>query len=113
MPDVKTFADGLTATWDPTQECGELEHGVTFAWLQGRSTAIQKFVEALSRKADYKVDWAYVGGRAHLDVLPQGLDAVDAAIRDEGFVRPFLVPYSERTWDDGTFLRIDVPDSYA
>jgi len=110
----ETSNDGMAAVWDPEKEDPEIAgHGTLFAWGQGRSPAVQTFVEALSRKIGYKVDWAYTGGRAHLDVMPEGREAALEALKDEAFVKPFLKLYASENWKNGTYFRIDLPEYCA
>lgn len=95
-------------TWDETESDPLIhEHGTIFAWGQGRATAINKFIAALSERIQAKCDWSYAGGRAHLDTLPAYKSIAVQALRDERWMSKFLVEYSEQSWQDGTYFRID------
>ncbi len=83
------------------------DHGRTFAWGQGRNPATQKFVEALSRRIMAKCDWSYAGGRSHFEALPGYAHAAAVALRDEEWLARFLVPYTDESWENGTFFRLD------
>lgn len=94
-------------TWSTDKEDPELyKNGVTVAWVDGRLTAIQKFVEVLSERINRKCDFAYTAGRAHIDVFPDVVDKAKDALADDEFMRQFLVPYSEEAYDDGTYFRV-------
>ena len=93
-------------TWTANEDPEIFKNGIRVLWIAGRSTAIQKFVEALSNKIGHKCDWSFSAGRAHIDVMKDGYDKCIEAINDEEWMSQFIVPYSKETYDDGTYFEI-------
>lgn len=99
-----TLSD-INFTWDLDKEDPEIvKNGLVLTWLVGRSSAIQKFIEALSYKIGYKCDFAFTAGRAHIDVPRDGYAEARKALEDTDFIKPFIVPYSNESYDNGTYL---------
>lgn len=93
-------------TWSDKEDDELYKHGVTIMWVVGRSTSIQRFVEALSYKIGHKCDFAFTAGRAHIDVLKEGYESALGAINDETFMNRFIVPYSIESYYDGTYFEV-------
>lgn len=93
-------------TWTDKEDKELYRNGVRILWIAGRSKAIQKFVEALSYKIGSKCDFSFVAGRAHIDVSKDCYDKAVKAINDEEFMKQFIVPYSEETYDNETYFEI-------
>lgn len=93
-------------TWSEKEDDELYREGVTVLWVDGRTTAVQKFIEALSERVDRKCDFSYTAGRAHIDVMPDVADKAREAIADEEFMKKFIVPYSEEAYADGTYFHI-------
>ena len=93
-------------TWIDKEDDELYRNGITIMWMVGRSKAIQKFVEALSYKIGSKCDFSFTAGRAHIDVLKDGYDKAIEAVNDEEFMRQFIVPYSEETYDNETYCEV-------
>lgn len=94
-------------SWDSECEDSELvKTGITVLLLAGRSTAIQKFVEDLSYKIRAKCDWSYCGGRAHVEVPKGYADKARMAISDSEWLNSYKVPYSDETWNNGTYFEV-------
>ena len=93
--------------WNPEKEDDELyRHGKTFMWIAGRSSAVQKFVEALSYKIKHKCDFSVIAGRFHVEVTQEGYQAAREAVTDLNFISQFIVPYSEQSYADKTYFEI-------
>ena len=91
--------------WDKNKEDRELYmNGIVCAWFAGRTTSIQRLVEELSYKTGHKCDFSWFSGRAHIDVMPEGVNSVTKLLNDEIFMKDFIVPYSRETYDNGTYL---------
>ena len=93
-------------TWTDKEDEELYKNGITIMWVVGRAKAIQKFVEALSYRIDSKCDFSFTAGRAHIDVLKDGYDKAIEAVNDEEFMRLFIVPYSEETYDNETYCEV-------
>lgn len=93
-------------TWADKEDEELYKNGITIMWMSGRTKAIQKFIEALSYKIGRKCDFSFTAGRAHIDVSKEGYDKAIEAINDEEFMRQFIVPYSEETYDDKTYCEV-------
>lgn len=89
--------------WSDKEDGKIFSEGIAVAWMAGRAEAIQRFVEALSYKIGHKCDWSYTGGRAHIDVLPDGYILAIEAINDKDFMKDYIVPYSEENYENGTY----------
>lgn len=89
MADTKKF------TWNGKEDPEVVEKGVTLMWATGTSKRIQAFVEALSNKVGAKADWAYQGGRAHIEIMPEGVDEAMKLIADAEYMKQFYAPYEE------------------
>lgn len=96
--DVKKF------TWANTEDSEVWEKGMTIMWAAGRTAAIQKFVETLSYKVGAKADFSFQGGRAHIEIMPEGIEAARKLINDEEFMKQFCVPYSDESYANGTYF---------
>lgn len=96
----------LKFEWTDTEDDELYNNGVTIIWVAGRSKAIQRFVEELSYKIGYKCDYAFTGGRAHVDVSLLGYSEALEIVKNIEFMKQFIVPYSKKTWDDETYLEI-------
>ena len=53
-----------------------------------------------------KCDFSFIAGRAHIDVLEEGYDLAIEAVNDEEFMKQFIVPYSQETYDNETYFEI-------
>ena len=93
-------------TWSDKEDEELYKNGITIMWMVGRTKAIQKFIEALSYRIDSKCDFSFTAGRAHIDVLKDGYDKAIEAVNDEEFMRQFIVPYSEETYDNETYCEV-------
>ncbi len=93
-------------TWTDQEDEELYKNGITIMWAAGRTKSIQNFVEKLSYKIGHKCDFSFSAGRAHIDVLKDGYDKAVGAINDEEFMKQFYVPYSEETYDNGTYFEI-------
>lgn len=89
-------------TWTNKEDDEVLKKGITIMWADGRSQAIQRFVEDLSNKVGYKADWSFQGGRAHIEMIPEGVDAAIKLINDDEYMKQFYVPYSDESYNNGT-----------
>lgn len=96
-------------TWSDKEDEELYRHGITLVWMDGSAKAVQRFVEALSYKIGFKCDFAYTAGRAHIDVPKEGYAKAFEAIHDENFMKEFLVPYSEESYDNRTYLVLSSP----
>lgn len=92
--------------WFDKEDPELYKRGVTIAWMAGRTTSVQRFIESLSYHIGYKCDFSWSGGRAHIDVLniPDAVTKATEAINDSEWMSQFLVPYSKEAYDDGTYL---------
>ena len=93
-------------TWSDKEDEELYRNGIRILWIAGRSKAIQKFVETLSYKIGSKCDFSFVAGRAHIDVSKDGYDKAVEAINDEEFMKRFIVPYSQETYDNETYFEV-------
>jgi len=93
-------------TWNDKEDPEIYKNGVTVMWVVGRTTSIQKFVEALSNKTGHKCDWSFTAGRGHIDVLREGYGKCIEAIKDKEWMDQFIVPYSKETYDNGTYFEV-------
>lgn len=99
--------ENINFTWTDCEDNDIFNNGKTFMWVAGRTISIQKFVRELSYKIGHKCDWAFTAGRAHIDVLEEGLSAaLDVIHNDIDFVKKFIVPYSKESYSDGTYFEI-------
>lgn len=96
----------MSFTWTDKEDENLYRNGITVMWMAGRATAIQKFVEALSYKIGSKCDFAFTAGRAHIDVSKDAYGKAVDAINDKKFMSKFIVPYSEETYDNGTYCEV-------
>lgn len=96
----------MKLTWTDREDEELYKNGITIMWMAGRAKAIQRFIEALSYKTGSKCDFSYTAGRAHIDVLKDGYDKAIEAVNDKEFMRQFIVPYSEETYDDETYCEV-------
>lgn len=92
-------------TWTDSMDHEIDESGVIFLKGEGRSKAIQRFCEDLSRLVQYKCDWAFLGGRFYMKVMPEGLSAVEAALENLDWVMRYCVRYSQDSINDNTFFK--------
>lgn len=93
-------------TWSDKEDDELYREGVTIMWVDGRTTAIQRFIEALSEKVDRKCDFSFTAGRAHIDVMPDVADKAREIITDKAFMEQFIVPYSDETYANGTYFNV-------
>lgn len=92
-------------TWDMEIEDDEYKNrGRVVLWALGRTKAIQKFVESLSYKIGHKCDWDFMGGHAHIDVLPEHIEDAVTALSDSNWLNSFIVPYSEESYKNETYF---------
>lgn len=107
-PHLGSFIIGdIHFEWNPDKEDDDLYHnGKTFMWINGRSAAVQKFVEALSYKIKFKCDFSRLAGRCHVEVSHEGYNAAIAAVTDNEFMKQFIVPYSQETYMNGTYFEV-------
>lgn len=82
-------------TWGDREDPEVFTNGVTILWADAKKKRMQSFVEALSNKVGAKADWSYSGGRAHVDIMPEGAAKAMELIEDDGFMGQFLKPYDE------------------
>lgn len=95
-------------TWDLNKMDENIfSHGEIVVWVTGGKSAIQKFVETLSHRIGQKCDWGYIGGRAHIDTLPENVPAAKQAILDTDWVRQFIIPVTDETFANGTYFGIE------
>lgn len=94
-------------TWNVDKEDEDLyRNGITVMWVAGRSKAIQNFVESLSYKIGSKCDFSFTAGRAHIDVFKDWYDKAVEVINDKNFMKQFIVPYSEESFDNDTYFEV-------
>lgn len=79
--------------WTDEEDKEVLLKGTTIMWADGKSKNIQEFVETLSNKVGAKADWSFQGGRAHIEIMPEGVEAALKLINDEEWMKQFIVPY--------------------
>lgn len=94
-------------TWSPEMTDPELfQNGQTIRIMIGRSSAAQKFVEALSEKVDSKCDFRVACGRIIIlcNSDEKVIAKVNEAFDDKDFMSKYLVKYSPETYDNGTYL---------
>lgn len=101
-------------TWDPEHEDSDIaNNGIIVAWLDAGRAAIDNFVAELSYKIDAKCDWSYMGGKAHVDTLPENFNAAQEAMMDEDWMKSFIVPFDDIThgakrWFTGWKLTVTI-----
>lgn len=100
------MSEKMKFTWSLTEDRELYENGVCVAWVAGSREAIQNFVKRLSYKIGSKCDFAYDGGRAHIDVYKDAYENACTAMADTDFMLPFIVPYSDESRVDGTYFEI-------
>lgn len=83
----------MSWTWSDLEDPEIVKNGVTVCFVDGRSKAIQKFVEKASYRIGYKVDFSYMAGIAHIDVLPEGARLLRELIKNKSFMKNFLCDY--------------------
>lgn len=93
-------------TWSDKEDPKLYKNGKCIAIAQGRTKAIQRFVEALSYKINSKCDFAFTAGRAHIDVMPEAAEAAIKIMSDSTFMSKFLYPYSEEAYENETYFEI-------
>ena len=93
-------------TWSDNEDEYLFEHGITIMWMEGRTKAIQKFVEALSHKIQSKCDFGYTAGRAHIEVAPDAVEKAREALLNARWLDQFLCPYSDEAYDNGNYCQI-------
>lgn len=93
-------------TWTDKEDEELYLHGVRVLIVNGRSKAIQNFVEKLSYKINSKCDFSFAAGRAHIDVSKDAVNKAIEAINDEEFMNQFIIPYSEESYDNETYFEI-------
>lgn len=96
-------------TWSSEKTDPELfENGHTVRMMAGRSSAEQKFVEALSDRVDSKCDFRVACGRIIILCKPDEkvITKVNEAFNDKDFMSKYLVKYSDETYENGTYLEV-------
>lgn len=93
-------------TWTDEEDKELYRHGITIMWIAGRTKAIQRFVEALSYKIGSKCDFAFMAGRAHIDVSKEGYDKAVEVVNNQEFMKEFIVPYSSETYNNETYFEV-------
>jgi hypothetical protein len=96
-------------TWDSEKEDSEIyQHGITFMWIDGTSKSIQNFIEVLSNTIGHKIDFSWTAGRAHIDVLSDGLEKACEYRDNEEFMAKFIKEYDDTNGADNSiyFRRI-------
>lgn len=96
----------MSFSWTDKEDEELYINGITIMWVVGRAKKIQKFVEALSYRIGSKCDFAFIAGRAHIDVLQNEYDKAVKVINDDNFMKQFIVPYSKETYDNETYFEI-------
>ena len=96
----------ITFTWSDKEDPELYNNGIRLMWVVGRSTKIQKFVEALSYKIGSKCDFSFVAGRAYIDVFKHAYDKAIAVVNDEEFMKQFIVPYSKESYNNETYFEV-------
>lgn len=94
-------------TWYTEETDPELfKNGQTVRLMAGRSSAAQKFVEALSDRVDSKCDFRVACGRIMILCKPDEkvITKVNEAFNDKDFMSKYLVKYSDETYENGTYL---------
>lgn len=91
-------------TWGDKEDPEVLKKGSTIMWAAGSTKAIQRFVEDLSNKVGAKADWSFQAGRAHIEIMPEGVEAAMELINDLEFMKHYYVEYSEETSRDGVYF---------
>ena len=98
--------DNMEFIWSDEEDIEIFKNGVTIIWAEGRSKAIQKFVETLSYKIGHECDWSFTGGRAHIDVARSGFEKACDVISDDEFMKQFIVPYSDKSYENESYFNI-------
>lgn len=93
-------------TWEGNEDPEVLKKGCTIMWACGRTKAIQRFVEDLSNKVGAKADWSFQAGRAHIEIMPEGVNKAVELINNEEYMKQFLVEYSDESYENGTYFQI-------
>ena len=94
-------------TWSTEETDPELfKNGQTVRLMAGRSSAAQKFVEALSDRVDRKCDFRVACGRIMILCKPDEkvITKVNEAFNDKDFMSKYVVKYSDETYENGTYL---------
>lgn len=94
-------------TWSPEKTDPQLfQNGQMIRTMVGRSSAAQKFVEALSEKVDSKCDFRVACGRIIIlcNSDEKVIAKVNEAFDDKDFMNKYLVKYSPEIYDNGTYL---------
>lgn len=91
-------------TWSDKEDDEVLKKGTTIMWATGSTKAIQKFVEDLSNKVGAKADWSFQGGRAHIEIMPEGVEAALKLINDLEFMKHYYVEYSSESKDNEMYF---------
>lgn len=94
-------------TWSAEETDPELfKNGQTVRMMVRRSSAAQKFVEALSDRVDSKCDFRVICGRIMILCKPDEkvITKVNEAFNDKDFMSKYLVKYSNETYESGTYL---------
>lgn len=92
-------------TWTDKEDPEVLNKGTTIMWAAGRTKAIQRFVEDLSNKVGAKADWCFQAGRAHIEIMPEGVEAAMKLINDEEFMKQYYVEYSDESYKNETYFQ--------
>lgn len=93
--------------WSADETDPELfKNGQAVRMMVGRSSAAQKFVEALSDRVDSKCDFRVICGRIMILCKPDEkvITKVNEAFNDKDFMSKYLVKYSDETYENGTYL---------
>ena len=96
----------MSFIWTDKEDEELYRNGITVIWLVGRTKSIQRFVEALSYKIGSKCDFAFTAGRAHIDVSKDKYGEALDVVNDKEFMKEFIVPYSEETYNNETYLEV-------
>lgn len=94
-------------TWSTEETDPELfKNGQTVRMMAGRSSAAQKFVEALSDRVDNKCDFRVACGRIMILCKPDEkvITKVNEAFNDKDFMSKYLVKHTDETYENGTYL---------
>lgn len=94
-------------TWSSAKTDPDLfQNGQMIRTMVGRSSAAQKFVEALSERVDSKCGFRIACGRIIIlcNSDEKVIAKVNEAFDDKDFMSKYLVKYSPETYDNGTYL---------
>ena len=93
--------------WGDTEDKEIYEKGVIILWVDGSKNEVQNFVEDLTFRINQKVDWAYMGGRAHIDVLPNKVNEALKYVNDRKYMENFIKEYEmDNEYFDGRYFEI-------